>query len=424
MLSYTTSTSSDSVAVIGAGIVGCATALALTMKGYRVTVFDPDSPGAGTSSGNAGAIVTGSVLPTATPGVLRALPKYLLDPYSPAKLRFRHLPQALPWLLRFVRAGMPEEVARISPAIASLSRHALTAYQPLLKASNSECLVTQDGWLKVYASQAEFEGTALDRELMANAGVAFEVLDKSSVLDLEPNLNSDYCHSGMFQRQSGFVKHPQKLAEHFMSAACASGAEHITQSVKKLQPTEGGGIEITTSQATHRFSKVVVAAGAWSGELAKQLGDKVLLDAERGYHMMFTEADSSLLGRPVSFPGLGMVLSPMGGSVRMLNGTELAGLKAKPDYRRIHHLTPKAQHVLPALQGMEPSKEWMGFRPSTPDSLPVIGRSPRCADVFYAFGHGHLGLTLAARTAEMIAAEMLSGSTAEGDDVYLIDRFA
>jgi len=411
------------VAVVGAGIVGCAVALALAADGHRVTVFDPATPGSGTSFGNAGAIVTGSVTPNATPDVLRSIPGFLLDRDGPAVLRLAHLPRALPWLWRFFRAGRISEVERISRALTPLVTRALDAYQPLLKLSGAEDKICQAGWLKVYASEEEFAGTALERRLQAEARITAEVLDRDALLRLEPALAPEICHRGLFQPLSGFVANPRGLAEAFLKAAEARGAKHIRAAVDNVMPQGDAGIAVCAEGSSETFGKIVVAAGSWSGRIAQAVGDRVLLDAERGYHMVFETGCESLLSRPVYFPGLGMVLSPMAGGLRVLNGTELAGLDAPPNFRRIRKLKEQAHKAVPGLAGKSAAGEWMGCRPSTPDSLPVIGPSPRNPNVLYAFGHGHLGLTMAARTAEMIQELIAHGATAKAQTPYLIDRF-
>ncbi|QKV18961.1 NAD(P)/FAD-dependent oxidoreductase [Oricola thermophila] len=411
------------IAVIGAGIVGSATALALAEDGHTVTVYDPAAPGSGTSFGNAGAIVTGSVMPNATPDVLKSIPGYLLDRDGPAVLRLAHLPRALPWLWRFVSAGRITEVERISRALGPLVTQALEDYQPLLRLSGADNCIRQAGWLKVYASEAEFATTRLERRLQAKAGIKAEVLDRDALLRLEPALSPEVCRMGLFQSRSGFVANPRGLAEAFARAAQSRGARHVRAKVDRIVSRQDGPSLVGACGMNRPFDKIVVAAGAWSRRLVRDVGDRVLLDAERGYHMIFATGRDALLSRPVCFPGIGMVLSPMIGGLRVLNGTELAGLDAPPDYRRIRQLKNQAHKVLPALTGQPVGNEWMGFRPSTPDSLPVIGPSPRNPNVFYAFGHGHLGVTMAATTARMIRSMIARGGPGKDATPYLIDRF-
>jgi D-amino-acid dehydrogenase len=412
-----------SIAVVGAGVVGAATALALAAQGHAVTVIDRAEVGAGTSSGNAGAIVTGAVTPTATPGVIRSIPSYIFDPHSAAVLRPAYFLRSLPWLFRFMAAGRLTRVAGIAAALHPLVSNALRAHLALAAMSGARDLIRPGGWLKLYASAAGFSASALERELMTRHGVRFSVLKAAEVTELEPRLNKSAYTRGLFQPESGFVNYPRALAQSYFECARQRQAHHLQENVLELRPVDGGGVSIKTDQATRQFDAVVVAAGAWSKQFATQIGDKVSLDTERGYHVSFASTGESLLGRPVCFPEKQCVLSPMHDGISMTSGDELAGLTAPPDFRRIRALVPFARNVLPGITGQSIQREWMGYRPSTPDSLPVIGRSPRCENVFYAFGHGHLGLTLSAITAQLVAG-MVNGDPEPFDlSPYRIARF-
>ncbi|GHD23085.1 NAD(P)/FAD-dependent oxidoreductase [Tianweitania populi] len=391
-----------SVAIIGAGIVGCATALALSRDGHAVTVFDPKEPGAGTSYGNAGAIVTGSVTPTATPAVLRSLPSYLFSRTSSAVLRRHHVLKALPWLRRFIRHGTLPEVERISAALSPLVAGAFEAHRDLAIDAGVSDLLSQEGWLKVYAFEKEFEGSALERRLMQRAGAVHEVLDQADVLELQPTLNPAACIRGLYQPNAGNVRSPRSLAQAYLKAARSRGAQVEPVQVDRLHQRDDG-LALVAAGTTRLFDRVIVAAGAWSTGLTKQIGDRVCLDTERGYHISFGPGSETLLNGPVVFPSREFVLSPMQDGLRLVSGDELAGLTAAPDYRRIEALLPQALEVLPALADWQAGHRWMGHRPSTPDSLPVIGRSPANRNVIYAFGHGHLGVTLSATTARLVA---------------------
>ena len=412
-----------SVAIVGAGVVGAATALALAEQGHLVTVFDHGDIGAGTSSGNAGGIVTGAVTPTATPGVLRSIPSYIFDPNGAAVLRPSYFFQALPWLLRFIAAGRPARVADIAQALQPLVSGAMQAHLAFADLCGRRDLIRPVGWLKVFSSDAGFAGTALDRELMTRHGANFAVLSADEVADLEPKLNKSAYTKGLFQPDSGFVNYPMALTQAYFEGARQRQAHYIRESVLEVRPAEGGRVAIKTDHTTRQFDAVVVAAGAWSKKFAQQVGDSVSLDTERGYHISFASTGDALLTRPVGFPEKHCVLSPMHDGISLVSGDELAGLAAPPDYRRNRAMAPFARSVLPGLAEQTIQREWMGYRPSTPDSLPVIGASPSCKNVFYAFGHGHLGLTLAAITAQLIAAKV-SGHPEPFDlSPYRIDRF-
>ena len=412
-----------SVAIIGAGVVGAATALALAAQGLQVTVFDHGDIGAGTSSGNAGGIVTGAVTPTATPGVLRSIPGYIFDPNGAAVLRPSHFFQVLPWLLRFIAAGRPARVSSIAQALEPLVSRAMQSHLVLADLCGGRDLIRPVGWLKVYGTDAGFLESALDRELMTRHGVNFSILSADEVAELEPKLNRNSYTRGLFQPESGFVNYPTALTQAYFEGARQRQAHFLKESVQEVRPTGDGRIAIKTDKTTRQFDDVVVAAGAWSKKFAQQIGDDVCLDTERGYHISFASTGHELLRRPVGFPEKHCVLSPMHDGICLVSGDELAGLNAPPDYRRIRAMAPFARSVLPGLAEQTIQREWMGYRPSTPDSLPVIGRSPTCKNMFYAFGHGHLGLTLAAITAQLIAG-MFSGRPDPFDlSPYRIARF-
>ena len=404
-------------------MVGAANALALACEGYRVTVFEPDDIGAGTSSGNAGGIVTGAVTPTATPGVLRAMPGYVFDSDGAAVLRPAYALKILPWLLRFIAASRPSRVGAIAQALQPLVAGSMQAHLALADVSGARDRIRSVGWLKVYKTAQGFADTALDRALMTHHGVNFSVLTPAQIAELEPNIDPDAYTCGLFQPESGFVNYPLALSQAYFAGARQRGAEHLRESVRQVRPLESGCVAITTAQGSRQFDAVLVAAGAWSKQFASQIGDKVCLDTERGYHISLQSTGADLLQRPVCFPEHHCVLSPMHDGISIVSIDELAGLEAPPDYRRIRVLLPFARRVLPGVADQAVQREWMGFRPSTPDSLPVIGRSPRCKNVFYAFGHGHLGLTLSAITAQWIT-NLVSGRADLVDMTpYRIDRF-
>ena len=411
------------IAILGAGIVGCATALALSEAGHDVTLFDRDDAGAGTSSGNAGGIVEGAVMPTATPEVIRALPAYLFDRDGAAVLRPGYLFQALPWLMRFVAAGRPARVAEIAAALQPLVANAMRAHRTLTQLSQSENRIQTSGWLKVYGTEAAFAKTRMQRDLMLRHGVNFTELSAHEIHDLEPKLNPQAYTRGLFQPGSGFVNYPRGLVEAYFRGALQRQARFVQENVLEILASHAGGVGVRVQSATHRFDKVVVATGAWSRQFATQLGDKVCLDTERGYHISLKSTGSPLLTRPVGFPDTDCVLSPMHDGITLCSGDELAGLRAAPDFRRIRSLLPFVHRVLPGTGAQSVQREWMGYRPSTPDSLPVIGPSAQNRNVIYAFGHGHLGLTLSAVTAELVKA-LVNGDTPPFDlTPYRINRF-
>lgn len=412
-----------SVAILGAGIVGCASALALARQGHSVTLFDREEPGSITSYGNAGAIVTGSITPTATPAVIRSLASYVLDKKSPAVLRLHHALSAFPWLIRFLRAGTLAEVERIAAAMFPLVSRALTAHRDLAAYANIGDLLSQEGWLKLYASQAEFDGSALERRLMQKHGVVHRIIERDEILARESGLDPSCCYRGLYQPEAGNVRFPKALAQAYLAAARRDGAQLRRQMVRHLRIEADGRIAVEAEGGAERFDRLVVAGGAWSVPFARQLGDRVSLESERGYHLSFGPGSEQLLNGPIVLPARGFVLSPMHDGLRLVSGDELAGLTAAPNFKRIEALVPEAVAALPALKDWPVATRWMGHRPSTPDTLPIIGPARRSANIIYAFGHGHLGVTLAAVTAQLVN-DLVSGQQPEIDLAsYSPERF-
>jgi len=409
------------VTIIGAGIVGLACALSLQRDGHKVTLIDPRPPGTATSFGNAGAIVAGGVVPTSTPGLWRRVPRMLSDPMSALKVRWRYLPQLAPWLLRFLWAGRHSSALRIAGELWPLTSRAVEAHRALARDAGADDVLRPVGWLKVYRNQEEFDGTAYDRSLMDRVGARYEVLDADALRQLEPGLSRDFT-IGLFQPDAAFVSTPYALSQAYLNRFLARGGRLVTETVRRFDLGPTGPVRVVTDLAMHPVERLVIAAGAWSKPLVSQLSHAVPLDTERGYHLNLAWNDGVVLNRPTVIGAEGFVLCPMRDGIRLTAGVELAGLNAAPDFRRIRALLPAAQRALPGLSG-EVSREWLGFRPSTPDSKPVIARSPKWPGVFFAFGHGHMGLGLSGITGTLIA-DMVAGRTSDIPlEPYAIDRF-
>lgn len=409
------------VAVIGAGIVGVSCALHLRRAGHDVTLIDPRPPGTGTSFGNAGGIVTGAVVPNSTPQLLRALPAILLDQNNPIRIRWSYLPKLSPWLRRFVREGTARRARQTAAALQPLVSRGYEAHRELIAMCGAEDLVRQTGWLKVYSSEASFDATMFDRALMAANNVRFEILKAEDIRQLESGLAFKF-ERGILLPDSAFVVSPYRLTVAYADRFFRAGGLMLSDRIRSIMP-EPAGVTLDGERGFVTFSAVVVAAGAWSKRLAAGIGDRVLLEAERGYHLNLHPGLSRPLHRPVVFPDQGgFVLAPMEDGVRLTSGSELAGLDAPPDFSFIRRLIPRAAGVLPGLSD-NILRQWIGYRPSTPDSLPVIGRSPRSPHVYYAFGHQHLGLTLGPVTGRLIAALVSSRPPEIDVTPYRIERF-
>ncbi len=412
------------VTVIGAGVVGVCCALALQREGHRVVVIDPRQPGTATSFGNAGIIATGSIMPYSTPELWKEIPGILFGRMSPLVLRWRHLHRSIPWLLKFLAAGRSRRaVERTAAELASLSRGAERAHRDLMHLASADAnLMRPAGYLEVYRDGARFDRESRwERSLVERHGTAAEVLHADELHQLEPGLASVF-ERGWFFPDKAFVVNPVALTRAYAEAFVALGGELRHEQVRGFEIGAEGPVRVVTDLGMHRVSHVVICAGAWSAKLARQLGSRVPLETERGYHLNVPWSDGLTLNRPVVVMDHHYVLAPMADGVRITSGAELGGLVAPPDFRHIRRAHAHARQVLPGL-GSAVNREWMGYRPSLPDSKPVIARSPRCARVLFAFGHGHLGLTLSAVSAEAIAALVAEREFSVPLAPFRVDRF-
>ena len=389
------------ILVIGAGIIGVTTALALQTEGHRVRLIDRKGIAAETSRGNAGAFAFSEVEPLATPGILRKAPKWLLDPLGPLALRPAYALQILPWMLRFARATRPARHAAAVSAQASLMTLSQQALERLIPRVGGEALMRREGQLQVYEGQARLDAARPAWDLRRRHGIAFDLLESpGAIAEIQPGLSPRFTHAGFTPGWMNTVD-PARWAEHLARAFTAAGGMIEVAEIRALTP-DAEGVTVTTNTGTSRAAQVVVAAGAWSHRLARMLGDRIPLETERGYNTTFATTRFDLRTH-LTFSDHGFVVSRIGEGLRIGGAVELGGLDLPPNFRRADHLLRKAAAFLPGLD-TEGGTQWMGFRPSLPDSLPVIARAPGADRVIYAFGHGHLGLTQSAGTAELVAA--------------------
>jgi D-amino-acid dehydrogenase len=325
----------------------------------------------------------------------------LLDPLGPLTLRWAYLPRLLPWLFRLVLATRRDKLGTTTAALAALLAEADRAHDVLIQRSGAGDLVQRVGWLKVAASREKLlAATRRDREAYARHGIEHRVLEEGESLVLEPVLRDD-LRFGLLLPQNRAVRQPQRYVERLAATFLAEGGRHLRVPATRL-PGDGESVSaVETAAGPVEADHVVIAAGAFSKRLAGMAGARVPLDAERGYHVMLPHPARTLT-RPVYLVDHAFLLAPMDHGLRLTGGVELASPTAPPDYRRIRRLVPIACQALP---GLEPRilSEWQGCRPSLPDSLPVIGPAPGRRNVWLAFGHQHIGLTLGPLTGRLIA---------------------
>lgn len=408
----------DRVAVVGAGVVGLACASALRMQGHAVTVIDPRPAGEGCSLGNAGCLSRASCVPLGLPGAWRKAPGWLLDPTGPLSIRLRYAHRIAPWLWRLHRSTSLARVNQIADALHPLLTPTLEKWRPLAAWAGVPELIRQDGYAFAYESEAGFLADTLGRELRMARGVKIEVLKGGEVREFDPALSPKITHLVILPEQ-GHVPNPLRLSRALAERLRASGADFVTQAARDFEFRDGRVARVLTDGAPVEADAIVIAAGAYSKPLAARLGSAVPLETERGYHVML-RAPSMAPRIPVCSGEGKYFMTPMEDGLRVAGTVELAGLDAPPNYKRADALLPGARRLLPELRHGKVER-WMGHRPSLPDSLPVLGRSPRFANAYFAFGHGHVGLTAASPTADIIAA-LVSGRRPDMDIVAFDPR--
>ena len=404
------------IGVVGGGIVGLACAYSLVQNGHAVTVIDRDPHGDKCSWGNAGGIAVSEVAPASMPGVLWRVPRWLADPLGPLSLRPTHAPWMVSWLRRFLAAGRPQRVAAIATALAALNGRAHADLAALLDAAGIGHALRHLGMLTVYETP---EGVRADRSewaLKRQHGIVCLDVTGDEARALEPALGANVRH-GVLAPDWWQVTDPREVWAAVLEAVIARGGAVMQQDVVGF---DGGALRFATGERMG-FDTVVIAAGAWSAELAARIGDRASLESERGYNTTLPRPGITL-GRQVTFGEHKFVASPLSAGLRIGGAAEFAGLRAPANYARSGVLVTLARRYLPGLSA-DGGTVWMGNRPTTPDSLPVIGRSPHQGNVVYAFGHGHLGLTQAATTGRLVA-DIVAGRDS-GIDLtpYSIARF-
>jgi D-amino-acid dehydrogenase len=387
------------VVVVGAGVVGLSIALAAQARGFSVRVLDREGVCAGASAGNAGAFAFTDILPLASPRVIRQTPKWLLDPLGPLSVPPRYALRIAPWMLRFWRASWPGQVRASTTAQTGLMALSKAALEPFLAAHGLTHMLRRDGQLQVYEGQAEFDASLTSWTARAEAGIAFEHLEGDAIAAKQPGLDARFTHA-TFTPGWWSISDPKDYVLAMAERFRAGGGEVVIAQATHLLPD---GVDTSAGAMKGR---VVLAAGAFSHHLARSAGVRIPLETERGYNTTLPSGAIDLRCQ-VTFGGHGFVISKLTSGIRIGGAVELGGLKLPPNYARADAMLTKAKRFMPGLD-TSGGVQWMGFRPSLPDSLPAIGPLPGQPNTLCAFGHGHLGLTQSAGTAAIIA-DLLAG---------------
>jgi D-amino-acid dehydrogenase len=388
------------IAVLGAGLVGLASAHALADEGHTVLVIDREGPASGASRGNAGWLAHTDIDPIAHPKMLRQVPKFLSDPLGPLAIRKEYLLPVLPWLIRLLIASRPANLARSIDALIALQSLAMPAWDALSARLGMGHMIHRRGGLFAFKSHDDFRSALPHLKRQETAGIRVDYLDGPEVRQMEPALTDAIAGAAYFP-DAAHVSDPYLVTMALYEAARARSIDFLQAHVKAVEPGPNIAVRFEGREPLG-FDRVVVAMGAWSKKIAAGLGDPVPLDTERGYNISFP-GSTRYITRPVSIQGEGFVVTPLDTGLRIGGAVELGGLKLPPNHARTRALHKKAERFIKDLPGFEQGTLWMGHRPSIPDSLPVIGRATRSDAVIYAFGHGHYGLTQSAATARLVA---------------------
>lgn len=386
------------VTIIGAGIIGVTTALELQRKGYSTLLIDRNAPASECSSGNAGIIATYGVTPVSLPGLWKKVPKMLLDPAGPLTIRRQYLFKIMPWLLSFWRAGNHQSATSSAKALEGLVCNSLIDYQTLIKATAAESLIKACPVLCVYESKEKYTNDQYIWDLRKDRGVRWDTVEGGELHDLEPALASS-LNFAVLLHNTGFTVNPQRLVQTLFDEYIKRGGNYLQAEVHDILKENSGSLQTTVGALP--INKVVIACGAWSGVLAKRIGEPVPLEAERGYNITLSDFEGNAPRHPIMSPGYKVISTPMEHGLRIAGMVEFGGF-LPPDYRRSAILREQLSQLFPKIkEGVATS--WMGHRPTLPDSLPVISQSTKNQSVFYAFGHQHVGLTSAPMTAKVVA---------------------
>ena len=388
------------IIVIGAGIVGACTAIQLLQDGHRVVLLEKDAPGSGASSGNAGSIGTASIPPFGMPGVYKKIPKALFDPLFPLVLRWGNILNTLSWFQKLISASDLARVIKISDARASILAHAEGTYLDMLGSLNLQHLINKTGLIHTYQNQSSLSNAKFAIALREDRGINVETLNGHELREVEPMI-TDNVYAGVYYPDVGTCFAPGRMNTLIVDAFVKRGGTFLKAEVNDFELLHGRCTNVITDSGDHPCDELVLTAGAWSKGMAKTLGCSVSLTAERGYHIMVDQPKTRLT-TPLVSTDYHIAITPMEAEIRMSTMSEFSSISDSEIHQKAQLILSQARHVIRDID-LHPNSRWVGPRPATPDSLPIIGRSRNLKNVIFAFGHGHLGLSLAPITGKLVA---------------------
>ena len=409
-----------STVVIGAGVIGAAIAYALQKRGRAVTLVDRDAPGSGASFGNMASIAVTEFMPVARPSTWKQIPGWMMDPEGPIRVSPRYMPRLVPWFLRFLAASRPSAVRRLEAAGAALCERSLSDTQTLMKEVGLGKAVSKTGCLSLYTNEAEFRADRERIDMLDRFSFDYDVLDAPTIRALEPEITEDITKAVLLP-DNRTVADPYKFVLRLIERFEALGGHVRRANVTGFERSDRiTGVRLENDEVL-QTGEVVLCAGACTARLSKLLNEPMPLETERGYHTHILSPGIGIK-HAIIWPAKAFMVSPTAGGIRVGGTVEMAGLDAAPDYRRAKITVKGARKALPNLR-VQDASEWMGHRPAFPDTIPVMSASAKTPGVYYATGHGHLGLTCAATCAHLMG-DLISGSKPSIDMTpFRVDRF-
>ena len=410
----------SSIGIVGAGIQGICIGLNLIKKGFNVTIIDRENPGNNSASyGNAGRFSPYASVPVNRPDILADVPSMLLNSKGPLSLKWNYVHKMIPWFLKFAKNCSTKNMMHTAKYMHQILDLALPAYEELFKEIDVSSLVESKGILYFWTNK-DLKSRELEIKIRDELGVKQQLLKPHEIHDLEPNIKKIY-HGGILYSDAKHARNPKKILLKLFNLFISKGGKFKIEDVKSINFTSDNKPIIKTELKSYTFDKAVIACGAFSKKLTDQVDEKIPLDTERGYHVHFKGYDH-LISRPVIFLNRGFGITPMEQGLRVVGTVEFGGLHNPPSKKRILNLANNAKYLLPDLKEYE--DEWLGFRPTLPDFLPVLGPSKNHKNLFYSFGHHHLGWTLGAISGKIISGMISGENTNLNLSVYKSSRFS
>lgn len=406
--------------IIGAGIIGTALAYDLQRRGRTVVLVDRDAPGRGASYGNMASIAVTEFMPASRPSIWKQIPGWMLDPDGPVRVRPAYMPKLAPWFMRFIAASRPAKLRVLEEQGAVLCKRVNEDLGALLRETGLEAELSAEGCLSLYTDEAEFRADRDHIEILERFGFEHHVLTGAQARELEPDLSENIGMAVLFPDNRS-LRDPYRLVLKLAERFVALGGRIEQGEVVAFERSEAIRSVILKDGRRLAADEVVIAAGAFSGRLSRMLDEPIPLETERGYHTQIMSPGIAMR-HSIIWPARAFMVTPTAGGIRVGGTVEMAGLDSAPDYRRAKITLKRAQTALPKLKA-ENTTEWMGHRPAFPDTIPVMSASAKTLGVFYATGHGHLGVTYAATTARLMG-DLITGATPPVDMTpYRVNRF-